>query len=47
MMDELDDRLRRIGQQQFRAKFRLRGRDRAVVDLRGITTVCKHAHELI
>lgn len=47
MMDELDARLRRIGQHHFRAKFRLRGRDRAVVDLRGITTVRKHARELI
>lgn len=46
-MDELDARLHRIGQHHFRAKFRLRGRDRAVVDLRGITTVRKHAEELI
>lgn len=47
MMDELDARLRRIGQHQFRAKFRLCGRDRAIVDLRGIATVRKHAQELI
>ena len=46
-MDELDTRLHRIGQHHFRAKFRLRGRDRAVVDLRGITTVRRHAQELI
>jgi hypothetical protein len=46
-MTELDARLRRIGRHPFRAKFRLAGRDRAVVDLRGITTVCKHAHDLI
>jgi len=46
-MDELDARLHRIGQHQFRAKFRLRGRDRAVVDLRGITTVRRHAEELV
>lgn len=47
MTGELDDRLDRIGQHHFRAKFRLRGRDRAVVDLRGITTVRKHAEDLI
>ncbi|MBF6090776.1 DUF4186 domain-containing protein [Nocardia cyriacigeorgica] len=46
-MDELDARLHRIGQHHFRAKFRLRGRDRAIVDLRGLTTVRKHARELI
>jgi hypothetical protein len=46
-MDELDVRLRRIGQHPFRAKFRLRGRDRAVVDLRGIETVRRHAEDLI
>ncbi|OYO07999.1 DUF4186 domain-containing protein [Enemella evansiae] len=46
-IDELDARLRRIGQHHFRARFHLRGRDRAVVDLRGIATVRKHAHELI
>jgi hypothetical protein len=46
-MDELDARLHRIGQHPFRAKFRLRGRDRAVVDLRGITTVRRHAEELV
>ena len=46
-MDELDARLERIGRQPFRARFRLAGRDRAVVDLRGITTVRKHAEDLI
>jgi Domain of unknown function (DUF4186) len=46
-MTELDARLRRIGRHPFRAKFRLTGRDRAVVDLRGITTVRQHAHDLI
>lgn len=47
MTDDLDARLHRIGRHPFRAKFRLRGRDRAVVDLRGIGTVRRHAHELI
>ncbi|MEV4127941.1 DUF4186 domain-containing protein [Nocardia sp. NPDC049707] len=46
-MDELDARLQRIGQHHFRAKFRLRGRDRAIVDARGIATVRRHAQELI
>lgn len=46
-MDDLDARLQRIGQHHFRAKFRLYGRDRAVVDLRGIATVRKHARDLI
>jgi hypothetical protein len=46
-MDELDARLSRIGQHPFRARFRLRGRDRAVVDLRGMATVRRHAEELI
>jgi hypothetical protein len=46
-LDELDARLHRIGQHHFRAKFRLRGRDRAVVDLRGMTTVRRHAEELV
>jgi hypothetical protein len=46
-MEELDARLHRIGQHPFRAKFRLRGRDRAVVELRGITTVRRHAEKLV
>lgn len=46
-VDELDNRLQQIGQHPFRAKFRLRGRDRAIVDLRGITAVRKHAEQLI
>jgi Domain of unknown function (DUF4186) len=47
MREELDARLHRIGRHHFRAKFRLRGRDRAVVDLRGIATVRRHAEELV
>lgn len=46
-LDELDARLRRVGQHPFRAKFRLRGRDRAIVDLRGIGTIRKHAETFI
>ncbi|MFJ4045763.1 DUF4186 domain-containing protein [Microbacterium sp. NPDC089987] len=47
MSDDLDARLRRIGQHPFRARFHLRGRDRAIVDLRGIETVRRHAREII
>lgn len=47
MSDDLDDRLRRIGQHPFRARFHLRGRDRAIVDLRGIETVRRHTREII
>lgn len=45
--DELDARLRRIGQQRFRAKFRLQGKERAMVDQRGLATIREHAAELI
>ncbi|GGT29774.1 DUF4186 family protein [Nonomuraea spiralis] len=44
-MDELDAGPHQLGQHHFRAKFLLRGRDRAVVDLRGITTVRGQAEE--
>lgn len=47
MTDELDERLRRIAQHPFRAKFQLRGRDRAIVDLRGIETIRKHAAKIV
>lgn len=47
MTDELGERLHRIGQQRFRAKFRLHGRDRAIVDLRGIDTVRRHALDFV
>lgn len=47
MNEDLDARLHRIGRHPFRAKFRLRGRDRAIVDLRGIVTVRRHAREII
>ncbi|WP_370323613.1 DUF4186 family protein [Amycolatopsis sp. WAC 04182] len=42
-----DARLHQLEQHHFRAKFLLRGRDRTVVDLRGITTVRGHAEELV
>lgn len=46
-MDELDRRLTRIGGHRFRARFHVRGRDRAVVDLRGLPTVRRHAREIV
>lgn len=46
-MDALDARLHRIGQHHFRAKFHLRGRERAFVDTRGMTAVRRHADDLI
>lgn len=46
-LDDLDDRLRRIGRHPFRARFQLRGRDRAIVDLRGIETIRRHAREFV
>lgn len=46
-MAEIDDRLDRIGRHPFRARFRLRGRERAIAELRGSQGVRRHAHELI
>jgi hypothetical protein len=43
----IDDRLDEIAKQPFRAKFHLRGRERAFVQLRGMETVRKHAFDLI
>ena len=44
---ELDALLDRIARQPFRARFHVRGRDRAIVDLRGLPTVRVHAADLI
>ena len=46
-MEELDARLARITRHPFRARFHVRGRDRAIVDLRGMPTIRRHAEELI
>jgi uncharacterized protein DUF4186 len=43
----LDERLNEITRQPFRAKFHLRGRDRATAILRGPAALRTHAHELI
>jgi hypothetical protein len=46
-MDDLDQRIERIRTQPFRAKFHLRGRDRATAILRGRSMIRQHAHDLI
>jgi hypothetical protein len=43
----IDERLDRLAKQRFRAKFHLRGRERATVELRGTEAIRAHAHELI
>jgi Domain of unknown function (DUF4186) len=43
----IDDLLDAIGRQRFRAKFHLRGRDRATVELRGMEAVRQHAAEFV
>jgi hypothetical protein len=43
----IDDRIEAIGRQPFRAKFHLRGRDRATAILRGPSATRAHAHDLI
>jgi hypothetical protein len=43
----IDATLQRLSRQPFRAKFHLRGRERAFVQLRGMTTVRQHAFDLI
>jgi uncharacterized protein DUF4186 len=45
--EALDERLDRIGRQRFRARFHLRGRDRATAVLRGPAAIHRHAEELI
>jgi hypothetical protein len=43
----IDARLDSLAGQRFRAKFHLRGRDAALVQLRGRETIRQHAHDLI
>lgn len=45
--DHLDARLDRITRHHFRARFHVRGRDRAIVDLRGMPTVREHAVDIV
>ena len=42
----IDDRLDALGRHPFRARFRLRGRERAIVQLRGMHAVRGHAADL-
>jgi hypothetical protein len=46
-MYDIDRRLDLIARHPFRAGFRLRGRERAMAEMRGIATVREHAHDLI
>ena len=43
----IDRRLARLSEQRFRAKFHLRGRDAALVQLRGREAIREHAEDLI
>ena len=43
----IDSTLRALAKQPFRAKFHLRGRDAATVELRGMDIVRAHARELL
>jgi hypothetical protein len=45
--ETIDSRIDRIGRHHFRAKFRLRGRDRGLAQLHGPERLRRHAHELI
>jgi hypothetical protein len=47
MLDSLDQRLDAIGRHPFRAKFHLRGRDRATAQRNGPATIRRHADDLI
>jgi hypothetical protein len=44
---QIDERLDRLAQQPFRARFSLRGRERSVAAVRGPDVIRRHAEELI
>jgi hypothetical protein len=44
---DLDDILERLSRHPFRARFHLRGRDAATVELRGMDAIRRHATELL
>ena len=46
-MSSIDATLDALATQRFRARFHLRGRDAATVELRGMDVVRKHAAELL
>jgi hypothetical protein len=44
---EIDARLDRLATQPFRARFHLRGRERAMVESKGLRTIRRHGADLI
>ena len=44
---QIDERIEALGRHPFRARFRLRGRERALVQLRGMPVVRRQAEELL
>ena len=44
--ESIDQRLDALAQQPFRARFHLRGRERALVQLRGRDAIRRHAEDL-
>jgi hypothetical protein len=45
--ETIDQRLDAIAEQPFRARFHLRGRERALVQLRGLQAIRRHAEDVI
>jgi hypothetical protein len=45
--DAIDARLDALAKQRFRASFHLQGRERALVELRGLRAIRSHADDLI
>jgi Domain of unknown function (DUF4186) len=43
----IDETLDRLARQPFRARFRLRGREAATVELRGLEAIRRHAAEIL
>jgi hypothetical protein len=46
-IEAIDERLDELAKQRFRAGFHLRGRERALVQLRGLRAIRSHADDLI
>jgi hypothetical protein len=46
-IEAIDDKLDVLAEQPFRAGFHLRGRERALVELRGVRAIRSHADDLI
>lgn len=45
--EDIERRLQALSRARFRARFHLRGRERATVELRGMEAIRRHAGELI